>query len=326
MNTCPVYRRSGGLSYGATYSGPIGLIIDPTFNSRKYSSLPYASSLNGSCTNVCPVKINIHEQIYAWRKALVRDGETPFVKRAAMKAAGAIFARPALYRATIQGANTALAKLPRFVIYNGLNAWGKIAKRQVRQPKPSINGSRRTGGAAHEQPRRSSGFGSRQLAEAEAAIAERTAVRCDPPASLIEAFGKGLTRMGGRLLDPGPADDVLAPVRSLLQQSRLVCSATPEITTQYDFANVDNARALADVDHAVVRAASASPKPARCYSPTAISRSILSPILPNTLSCCSIQSGFLVNLHDAYARSEFRDDSYTVFHSGPSATAVSKAF
>ena len=40
MNTCPVYRRSGGLSYGATYSGPIGLIIDPTFSARKYSNLP----------------------------------------------------------------------------------------------------------------------------------------------------------------------------------------------------------------------------------------------------------------------------------------------
>ena len=67
MNTCPVYRRSGGLSYGATYSGPIGVIIDPTFNLRKYSSLPFASTLNGSCTSVCPVKINIHEQIYKWR-------------------------------------------------------------------------------------------------------------------------------------------------------------------------------------------------------------------------------------------------------------------
>ena len=67
----------------------------------------------------------------------------------------------------------------------------------------------------------------------------------DPPASLTDAFGKGLTRMGGRLLDPGPTDDVLAPVRSLLQQSRLVCSATPEITTQYDLANVENARDLA---------------------------------------------------------------------------------
>ena len=125
MNTCPVYRRSGGLSYGATYSGPIGLIIDPTFNARKYSNLPFASTLNGSCTNICPVKINIHEQIYAWRKVLVRQHETPFVKRTAMKAAGALFARPALYRAAIERTNDALAGLPRFAIYNGLNAWGK---------------------------------------------------------------------------------------------------------------------------------------------------------------------------------------------------------
>jgi L-lactate dehydrogenase complex protein LldF len=125
MNTCPVYRRSGGLSYGATYSGPIGLIIDPSFNARKYSNLPFASTLNGSCTNVCPVKINIHEQIYAWRKVLVRQHETPFVKRAAMKAAGALFARPAMYRAAVERTNDALANLPRFVIYNGMNAWGK---------------------------------------------------------------------------------------------------------------------------------------------------------------------------------------------------------
>jgi L-lactate dehydrogenase complex protein LldF len=68
MNTCPVYRRSGGLSYGAAYSGPVGLILDPTLNRRKYSSLPFSSTLNGSYTNVCPVKINIHEQIFAWRK------------------------------------------------------------------------------------------------------------------------------------------------------------------------------------------------------------------------------------------------------------------
>ena len=43
MNACPVYRRSGGLSYGATYSGPIGLILDPTFDRRKYSALPFSS-------------------------------------------------------------------------------------------------------------------------------------------------------------------------------------------------------------------------------------------------------------------------------------------
>jgi L-lactate dehydrogenase complex protein LldF len=132
MNTCPVYRRSGGLSYGATYSGPIGIIIDPTFNARKYSNLPFASTLNGSCTNVCPVKINIHEQIYAWRRELVKQHEVPFVKKAAMKAAGEVLSRPAVYRTAVATANTALEHLPRFVIYNGLNAWGK--HREVPHP------------------------------------------------------------------------------------------------------------------------------------------------------------------------------------------------
>jgi len=42
-----------------------------------------------------------------------------------MKAAGILMARPASYRLAVAGANKALARLPRFVIYNGLNAWGK---------------------------------------------------------------------------------------------------------------------------------------------------------------------------------------------------------
>src|SRR6202011_6246453 len=28
MNTCPVYRRSGGHSYGVTVAGPIGSVLD----------------------------------------------------------------------------------------------------------------------------------------------------------------------------------------------------------------------------------------------------------------------------------------------------------
>jgi L-lactate dehydrogenase complex protein LldF len=125
MNTCPVYRRSGGLSYGATYSGPIGLIIDPTFNKRKYSTLPFSSTMNGSCTNVCPVKINIHEQIFAWRKVLAEEHQIPLLKQGMMKAAGAVLSRPAAYRAAIQTADSALRVLPRFAVYNPANTWGK---------------------------------------------------------------------------------------------------------------------------------------------------------------------------------------------------------
>ncbi|MBQ5546402.1 MAG: lactate utilization protein [Acetobacter sp.] len=125
MNTCPVYRRSGGLSYGAVYSGPIGVIIDPTFNERKYSTLPFASTMNGSCTHVCPVKINIHEQIYQWRRVLANHHELPFVKREIMRMAGKILGRPKLYRAMVQGVETTLNVLPRFLLYRTMNPWGK---------------------------------------------------------------------------------------------------------------------------------------------------------------------------------------------------------
>lgn len=134
MNTCPVYRRSGGLSYGATYSGPIGVIIDPTFDIRKYSNLPFASTLNGSCTSVCPVKINIHDQIYKWRRVIAERNQLPFVKKAAMKAAGKLFGNPKLYRAALAATETALEDLPRFAIYNWFNPWG----RQREVPRPPV--------------------------------------------------------------------------------------------------------------------------------------------------------------------------------------------
>ena len=78
------------------------------------------------------MKINIHEQIYVWRRVLVEQHEVPLAKKAAMKAAGMLLSQPAAYRAAIAAADTALAHLPRFVIYNGLNAWGK--HREVPHP------------------------------------------------------------------------------------------------------------------------------------------------------------------------------------------------
>ncbi len=53
MNTCPVYRRSGGHSYAATVPGPIGSVLGPMNDAGAHSSLPYACTLCGSCTDVC---------------------------------------------------------------------------------------------------------------------------------------------------------------------------------------------------------------------------------------------------------------------------------
>ncbi len=125
MNTCPVYRRSGGLSYGAVYSGPIGIILNPTSDLRKFSNLPYASTLNGSCTNVCPVKINIHEQIYQWRRIMAEHNQLPFVKKAAIKLTAKVLSDPKQFRRTVNVTDAAIEHLPRFLLYSRFNAWGR---------------------------------------------------------------------------------------------------------------------------------------------------------------------------------------------------------
>jgi L-lactate dehydrogenase complex protein LldF len=124
MNTCPVYRRSGGLSYGSTYMGPIGIIMMPTFDIRRHSELPFASTINGSCSNVCPVHINIHEQIYQWREVMNDEGQFSTTKKAAMKVADKVLSHPEAYRMATEAGEEALKVLPHFAIYNRLNAWG----------------------------------------------------------------------------------------------------------------------------------------------------------------------------------------------------------
>jgi L-lactate dehydrogenase complex protein LldF len=125
MNTCPVYRRAGGLSYGATYSGPIGVILEPGLDLEKYRELPFHSSLCGSCTEVCPVKIDISDQIYKWRRVVAERGLLKISKQVGMSALGATLARPALFHAAEAAGEVAVAHLPRFLLYNPLNPWGK---------------------------------------------------------------------------------------------------------------------------------------------------------------------------------------------------------
>ncbi len=125
MNTCPVYRRSGGHSYGATVPGPIGSILNPARDPEKYSSLPYACSLCASCTDVCPVKINLHEQLLTWRRDIALAGHLSWTKRMAMKLGAYVLARPRLYASAGKMGRAALRWLPRFLIYGPWNPWGK---------------------------------------------------------------------------------------------------------------------------------------------------------------------------------------------------------
>jgi L-lactate dehydrogenase complex protein LldF len=75
LNTCPVYQTIGGHAYGTTYGGPIGSIITPHFRGMdEFKHLSYASTLCGKCTEVCPVKIDIHKLLLLNRGQAVAEG------------------------------------------------------------------------------------------------------------------------------------------------------------------------------------------------------------------------------------------------------------
>jgi L-lactate dehydrogenase complex protein LldF len=97
FNTCPVYRRSGGHSYHTAIAGPIGSILAPNLDIEKYKDLPFASTLCGSCSNVCPVKIDIHDQLYKWRQQITKEGYSPKSKTIAMKTMSATLSKPGLF-------------------------------------------------------------------------------------------------------------------------------------------------------------------------------------------------------------------------------------
>lgn len=74
LNVCPVYKNIGGHSYGTTYSGPIGSVLTPNLKSmNEFKHMSYASSLCGACTEVCAVKINLHELLLDNRHQSVED-------------------------------------------------------------------------------------------------------------------------------------------------------------------------------------------------------------------------------------------------------------
>src|SRR6201996_8443665 len=137
FNTCPVYRRSGGHSYHTAVAGPIGSILSPNPGIKKYAALPFASTLCGSCSNVCPVKIDIHEQLYKWRQVIVQEGIAPVAKKAAMKAMAWVLESPGRYKAAGKAARVTM-KLAPFAVNNKLNPWYKH-RDMPEVPKQSFN-------------------------------------------------------------------------------------------------------------------------------------------------------------------------------------------
>lgn len=125
LNTCPIFRRSGGYSYGYTIPGPIGSTLAPSRDLKKYASLPFACSLCASCTNVCPVQVDLHQELYLRRQDVVEAGHLDPTKHNILKMATWLMRHPKLMDFAGLMARKIVPLLPRAILYNKFNAWGK---------------------------------------------------------------------------------------------------------------------------------------------------------------------------------------------------------
>src|SRR5690625_4391411 len=110
INVCPVYRHVGGHAYGSIYPGPIGAVITPLLDGYEdHVDLPYASSLCAACTEACPVKIPLHEQLIRHREIIVeRENKVSRSEKLAMKGFATWASSPAAYKLSSMIARTDL--------------------------------------------------------------------------------------------------------------------------------------------------------------------------------------------------------------------------
>lgn len=124
MNTCPVYRRSGGYSYTYFIPGPIGINLGMLKNTKGYHDNVSACSLCYSCQDVCPVKVDLADQIYHWRQGLQKFGVASSEKKMMSGGIKFLMERPKLFNFAMGTAHL-LNSFPRFMLYNGMNDWGR---------------------------------------------------------------------------------------------------------------------------------------------------------------------------------------------------------
>jgi L-lactate dehydrogenase complex protein LldF len=74
LNVCPIYKNAGGYTYNTEYTGPIGSVITPFMKGfDQFAHLSFACTVCGRCSEVCPVKIPLHELLLLNRKDFVEE-------------------------------------------------------------------------------------------------------------------------------------------------------------------------------------------------------------------------------------------------------------
>ncbi len=350
MNTCPVYRRSGGYSYGDSIPGPIGSILTPARDLQKYSTLPFASSLCGSCSDVCPVKIDIHEQLYKWRQEI---GENDFFsksKRSMLRHTAKVLTNPDRMERYGTWIQSAQRWMPRFLLYNPLNIWGRNRelpkseynfKSWLRKNRPDIIKKTENEGDSKEWrkiKKTSSQYQSRQEEDGKvidssreqilSAISRTKGNPCEYPAIPMKGeqeekstaqFEKACGSVGTMVIRTD--SNISQVIRQSFPEANLIASTYSPYSGNVTLKPEADPATLALIDVAIVPGEIVVAENGAIWiTENALSHRIL-PFICQHLVIVIKDDCIVGNMHQAYALIDLRKAGFGVFIAGPSKTA-----
>ncbi|MDI2090546.1 LutC/YkgG family protein [Commensalibacter oyaizuii] len=137
---------------------------------------------------------------------------------------------------------------------------------------------------------------------------------------IVEKFQKSLEMMGGDILPKGEKDPYEF-VKTKLASAKIICPVVPEIVGNCPLTEYTTPASLQNVDYGVIRASfGVAETGSICLTDQNLLINTLG-YLPQHLIILLDPTQIVENLHDAYARPEWKQVHYAALHSGPSATA-----
>ena len=125
MNTCPVFRRTSGISYDANYMGPLGLALMPSYDLHRYARLPFSCTHCGSCGDVCPVKVPLPQLIFYWRQVVVENRQALFTHTLEEGLMGEVLKSSTNLKHAERLGLWALRHTPAAIAESGINPWAE---------------------------------------------------------------------------------------------------------------------------------------------------------------------------------------------------------